>query len=244
MMRLGHQTSTQENLLSLLCDGRDISHHVNLSLLTERMEHIKKYLKKFTTLLMVMMCVGAISITTNAAWGGIFDSNDNMNFQDTLHGKHLYTDSSFSVSLNQYTSGMPISGTRISTWKTNTDATQLWETRMGPRIPKEVLLLPNTNTGVALNVVRSNSGTQLTANLYPQIGNYYNDTVMVKNEINAASNFLSYIITTQSRITNGVTYRSLNLTVSSQPTPASDGNGTSKYCEFNTGSKRFYEKNG
>ena len=62
---------------------------------------------------MVTMCVGAISITTNAAWGGIFDSNDNMNFQDTLHGKHLYTDSSFSVSLNQYTSGMPISGTRI-----------------------------------------------------------------------------------------------------------------------------------
>lgn len=173
-----------------------------------------------------------------------FDSNDNMDFQDMLHEKHLYMDSSFSVLLNQYTSGMPISRTRISTWKTNADATQLWETRMRSRIPKEVLLLPNTNTDVALNVVCSNSGTQLTANLYPQIGNYYNDTVMIKNESNASSNFLSYIITTQSRSTNGVTYRSLNLTVSSQPTPASDENGTSKYWEFNTRSKRFYEKNG
>ena len=42
MMKLGHQTSTQRSLLSLLRDSRDIYHHVNFSLLTKRMEHMKK----------------------------------------------------------------------------------------------------------------------------------------------------------------------------------------------------------
>ena len=202
---------------------------------------IKEKRLSISLCIVFIMSLFASLSTAFAARNGTFTAADMEDFNDTFHGIHLYLDDEHQISLNQYTSGSPVNGTAITTWHTNADETQLWEFRQVylPGIGGVVLILPNSNRNVAVNVVRASTSTSLTANLYPQIGNYYNDTVfdlkLIKSGgVSIAESWNKFEISAPARTTNGVTYPKLYLHMSSLATPVADGYGTSKYVKFET----------
>ena len=206
--------------------------------------------KKAGSLFTVLVLLIAVAQPVFAAPNGLFTEDDKVVFADTSHGRHLYLDSNHQIALNQYTSGMPVNGTLVTTWHVDTtDSTQSWEF-WGPQSlgigASKVVIVPRTNPDIGLNIVRASTGTSLTANLYPLVGNYYNDTALDGTRVGRIpgeglfDGWTFYQLSAPPRTTNGVTYPRLYLHMTNSPTPVSDGYNTSKYMKFETSPSTIY----
>lgn len=109
--------------------------------------------------------------------------------EDTAHGWVFASTAEDTVRLNQYCSGTPVSGTRVTTWPKTGDITQVWAQYycVGPNNQVDysrIALVPESNvtvqastyTGVAINSNRSAVGTEV--NLYPIGQNMFSDYAM------------------------------------------------------------------
>lgn len=125
--------------------------------------------------------------------------------------------------LNQYTSALVTpSGTIVTTWKYTSDATQFWT--LGERETsnsRQVIYTCYNNVRVALNINRSTAQPEV--NVFTVAGNYYEDTVIYRD---AGGHF--YVEPRKS----GESRKYLRVT--SETTPALDGNGTSFRCRWQT----------
>lgn len=216
---------------------------------------MKKYLKRIMVLsLCACMFMGAASpasalslngVIPSDAWNelvtyysqpgepyypGYFDLNPAD--RDTNHGFIIAFDPQKNVVLNQYTSGTPVNGTRVSSWKYEEyDTTQEWfKYRTTSSSSSPFFLVPSRNTDTFLEIYRTSSSS--TADLVARIGsyqnNYYEDghiTLVNGDSINYGKFNLPPRVGS-----NGVTYNARQLKRSSTATPVLDGNNSSYYC--------------
>ena len=210
------------------------------------MKYFTKIIAPFFSIIIVLTMIAS---PVYAERNGIFNASDEFFFtnNDAAHGTHIYMDAAKQTALNQYTSGYPTNGTLVTTWHTNSEATQYWEYSPQPidGIGIAAIITPNLNLDVGINVVRTNTGTSLTANLYPLIGNYYNDTVfdvvhLAFSSDSGPNGWQKEHLSAPARVTNGVTYPKLYLNVTNQATPVSDGYNTSKYVKFESSYTPIY----
>lgn len=148
---------------------------------------------------------------------------------DMNHGYVLALDSSLKTLLNQYSStDKTPSGAYLTTWKNTGHSSQGWLRKVSSN--GDLAFVCSNNVDVAININRSNYSR---ANVYNLAGNYYSDVALK----------IGYVGT---HITLSVgargSYPAASLHVSTTATPASDGNGTSFYCERSKTLKTsFYE---
>lgn len=131
--------------------------------------------------------------------------------------------------LNQYTSAVETPpGTYLTTWKRTGSGTQGWVKKYSA--DGKVALVCATNENVAININRANYSR---ANVYTLVDNYFGDVALTLSRVG---------IGTTMRVSARGGYPAAYLRVSSTSTPATDGVGTSFYCEWNTSkSTVFYE---
>ena len=162
---------------------------------------------------------------------------------DTAHGFKIYTNSSKSACLNQYTSGSPVVGTRVSTWKNETtENTQKWLLYTTGQTGSKFFIVPYLDYDLFIEVYRTSSSSS--ADLIARIGsyqsNYYEDGYINSRTVNTVNDLIGEYLSLPARTTNGTTFPTRQLKISSSSTPVSDGNETSKYCTWSSSGNIFY----
>lgn len=189
------------------------------------MKKTKKVTRLFafvlTLAIMMAFSVSAFASSTYVEAGEIeFDSSHGRMFSTTK------TISTGSKVLNQYTSATRTpSGTTVTTWKSTQHATQFWEAVSG--LYGGTFYVCYNNANVALNVYRSESQPQL--NVYTLVGNNYADAAIYNN---------GSIYYAKPR---GNHTQNMYINVTTENTPALDGNGTSKLCRWKTTGTSLYQ---
>lgn len=162
---------------------------------------------------------------------------------DTAHGFKIYTNSSKTVSLNRYTSTSPSVGTRITTWKNDpSDNTQKWLLYTTGQTGSKFFIVPYLDYDLFIEVYRtsSSSSADLIARLGSYQGNYYEDGYISGRIVSTVNDLFGEYLSLPARTTNGTTFPTRQLKISSSSTPVSDGNGTNKYCTWSSSGDIFY----
>ena len=162
---------------------------------------------------------------------------------DTAHGFKIYTNTNKTVCLNQYTSGNPVVGTRVSTWKNETtESTQKWYLFTTGQPQNKFFIVPILNKNVFIEVYRTSSSAS--ADLIARLGsyqdNFYEDCYIYGIMTGSYNGMVGEYMSLSTRTTNGTTFPTRQLKISSSSTPVSDGNGTSKYCTWSSSGNIFY----
>ena len=135
---------------------------------------MKGFKKLFAVLLALCFVVG-LSPKTSAASTIKIVSTD-VEF-DTPHGHYFYVSGNSNQYLNMYTSGAPVSATKVTTWsKEENEPTQAWD--IGYLSNGKFIIVVNNNRSLAIDFDRNYNTPQV--QLYSWINDYYDDVVMDK----------------------------------------------------------------
>lgn len=213
---------------------------------------MKKIIKKSAIISLCFCMTVLLSLRSNALSGEISDWEWNEimrtgtqpgyysdwlgRYGDADHAWVYSFDSNRSTVLNQYTSGIPQAGTKVSSWKyISGDKSQQW--RHYYTFDGKYFISPVNNKNLFLEIYRvSSTSSELQARCNSYINNYYEDGEATLTNVAGGG----HKVMLQGRTTNGAYYPPKYLAMGSVSTPVSDGNGTSKYTVWNAYGTTMY----
>ena len=155
------------------CSVNRISGSDILKIIIKEIFHMGKTFKKLFSLFLVGcmtvgLCVGASAATTAKM------SLNQVEF-DTPHGHYFNVSGNSNRVLNQYTSGVPVNGTKVTTWtKEENEPTQAWD--IGYLSNGRFIIVTNSDRTLAIDYDRNY--TYPTVQLYTWVNDYYDDVVL------------------------------------------------------------------